>query len=70
MLRGVQQFASAAERRAISPAALALAWVISHEGVTAALVAPRRPDQFNMVRDALAVTLDTGQRAELAALVA
>jgi len=70
VLRGVQQFASAAERRAISPAALALAWVISHEGVTAALVAPRRPDQFNMVRDALSVTLDTDQRAELAALVA
>jgi aryl-alcohol dehydrogenase-like predicted oxidoreductase len=58
----------AASRRNVSVAALALAWVLSAPDVTAPLVAPRRPEQFADVQQALEIKLDEDDRAQLAAL--
>lgn len=58
----------AANRRDVSVAALALAWVLTAPDVTAPLVAPRRPEQFADVQQALEIELDEDDRAELAAL--
>jgi aryl-alcohol dehydrogenase-like predicted oxidoreductase len=69
ILDGVQRFAEAAARRGVSTAALAHAWVMSHPDVTAPLVAPRRAGQFDAIKEALTISLDDGERAELAHLV-
>jgi aryl-alcohol dehydrogenase-like predicted oxidoreductase len=60
--------AAAARRREVSVAALSLAWVLTAPGVTATLVAPRRPEQFTDVQQALEIALDQDERSELAAL--
>jgi aryl-alcohol dehydrogenase-like predicted oxidoreductase len=60
--------AAAARRREVSVAALSLAWVLTAPGVTATLVAPRRPEQFTDVQQALEIALDEDERNELAAL--
>lgn len=58
----------AARGRDVSVAALALAWVLTAPDVTASLVAPRRPEQFADVQQALEIELDEDERAKLAAL--
>ena len=45
---------------------LALAWVMAHPLVTAAIVGPRRPEQLDPARAALAVQLTPDERAEIA----
>lgn len=58
----------AARRRDVSVAALALAWVLTASDVTAPLVAPRRPEQFADIQQALEIKFDDDDRAQLAAL--
>lgn len=68
MWDALDALASVARRRDVSVAALALAWVLAAPDVTAPLVAPRRPEQFADVQQALEIELDEDERAELAAL--
>ena len=68
MWDALDALASAARRRDVSVSALALAWVLTAPDVTAPLVAPRRPEQFAAVQQALEIELDEDERAELAAL--
>jgi aryl-alcohol dehydrogenase-like predicted oxidoreductase len=64
----LEALGEAARHRDVSVAALALAWVLTAPDVTAPLVAPRRPEQFADVQQALEIELDEDERAELAAL--
>ncbi|WP_433557287.1 aldo/keto reductase [Pseudonocardia xinjiangensis] len=64
--RGLDLLTTAARRRGVGTAALALAWVTSAPLVTAPLVAPRNKAQFTDVSDALDLTLDPDERAEIA----
>jgi aryl-alcohol dehydrogenase-like predicted oxidoreductase len=68
MWDALEAFGERARRRDVSVPALALAWVLTAPDVTAPLVAPRRPEQFADVQQALEVELDEDERAELAAL--
>jgi aryl-alcohol dehydrogenase-like predicted oxidoreductase len=68
MWDALDALAGAARRRDVSVSALALAWVLTAPDVTAPLVAPRRPEQFADVQQALEIELDEDERAELAAL--
>jgi 1-deoxyxylulose-5-phosphate synthase len=61
-------FASEAESRGVSTAALALAWVLAHPDVTAAVIGPRRPGHLRPVEEALSIELDQAERDSLAAL--
>jgi aryl-alcohol dehydrogenase-like predicted oxidoreductase len=63
---GLESFTTHAERRGVSTAGLALAWALSRPEVTAILVAPRHPDQFAAVDEALTIVLDEDDRTELA----
>jgi aryl-alcohol dehydrogenase-like predicted oxidoreductase len=65
---GLEAFASEAQDRGVSMAALALAWVLSHPDVTAAVVGPRRPEHLLPVEEALSIELDQAARDSLAAL--
>jgi aryl-alcohol dehydrogenase-like predicted oxidoreductase len=71
VLEGVQRWAAEARRVGVGAAALALApaWVLSSEGVTAALVGARRPEQFADVKAGLELRLDPDRREHLAALL-
>ena len=65
---GLDALAARADHRGVSTSGLALAWVLNRPEVTAALVAPRNPTQFAAVREALTVTLDPDERADLTRL--
>jgi aryl-alcohol dehydrogenase-like predicted oxidoreductase len=69
ILTRVQRLLPEAEALGVSVPALALAWVLANTDVTAALVAPRRRDQFAMVEEALALSLDGDQRDKISALL-
>ena len=64
--RGLDRLAAEAENRAVSPAALALAWALSHPHVTGVVVGPRRPDHLQPALAALDLELSQDERAELA----
>jgi aryl-alcohol dehydrogenase-like predicted oxidoreductase len=66
----LEAFASEARGRGVEPAALALAWVLGHPAVTAAVVGPRRPAHLSFVVPALELSLAPADRDELAALFA
>jgi 1-deoxyxylulose-5-phosphate synthase len=68
-LEGAQRWAAEAKRFDVGGAALALAWVLSNDDVTAALVGARTPAQFADVSNALELRLDPDQRERLAGLV-
>jgi 1-deoxyxylulose-5-phosphate synthase len=61
-------FAAAAAVRGVEPAALAIAWVLSHPQVTAVVVGPRRPGHLDPALAALELRLTPAERDELAAL--
>jgi aryl-alcohol dehydrogenase-like predicted oxidoreductase len=67
---GLEALDAAARERGVDMATLALAWVLSHPLVTAAVVGPRRPDHLDPARDALAVELSEDEREQLGALFA
>jgi aryl-alcohol dehydrogenase-like predicted oxidoreductase len=65
---GLEALDAAARERGVDMATLALAWVLSHPLVTAAVVGPRRPEHLDPARDALAVELSKDEREQLGAL--
>ena len=64
----IDRFLDAARERGVPPPVLAVAWVLSHPRVTAALIGPRRPEQLRSILPALDLELDESERAELAEL--
>ena len=68
--RGLERFQAAAAERGVEPAALAIAWVLSHPQVTAVVVGPRRPEQLKPALAALELRLSPQERDELAELFA
>jgi aryl-alcohol dehydrogenase-like predicted oxidoreductase len=66
----LERFRSAAAERGVEPAALAIAWVLSHPQVTAVVVGPRRPEQLEPALAALELRLSPEERDELAELLA
>jgi aryl-alcohol dehydrogenase-like predicted oxidoreductase len=67
---GLAAFGAAAAERGVEPAALAIAWVLSHPQVTAVVVGPRRPEQLEPALTALDLPLSLQEREELAKLFA
>ena len=59
---------AAARERGIGTAALALAWVLSHPAVTAAVVGPRRPAHVEPAVTALSTSLSPAEREEVSTL--
>ena len=68
LFEGLDALAAAAQERGVSTAGLALAWVLSHPDVTAAVVGPRRPEHLEPVTEALSIDLSPSERDSLAAL--
>jgi aryl-alcohol dehydrogenase-like predicted oxidoreductase len=64
-LKLVDTLRSVAERRRVSPGAVAVAWTLRHAAVTGAIVGARRPDQIAPLIPAAALELDS---ADLAAI--
>lgn len=63
-----RRFVACAEKRQVSPAALAVAWVNAHPAVTASIVGARNVDQLNDTLGCLDIALSAEERAEIAAL--
>jgi aryl-alcohol dehydrogenase-like predicted oxidoreductase len=59
---------AAARDRDVDTATLALAWVLSHPRVTAAVVGPRRPEHLEPAVAAAGLVLSPAERDELSAL--
>jgi aryl-alcohol dehydrogenase-like predicted oxidoreductase len=57
-----------AKQRGVSSAVLAIAWVLSQPGVTAAVVGPRSPEQLEQTLPALDLALSEAECAELEGL--
>jgi aryl-alcohol dehydrogenase-like predicted oxidoreductase len=68
--RALEAFRAAAAERDVEPAALAIAWVLSHPQVTATVVGPRRPEHLESALAATELTLSSDERDELAGLFA
>jgi 1-deoxyxylulose-5-phosphate synthase len=66
--RGLDALAAAAAERDVDAATLAIAWVLRHPQVSAVIVGPRRPQQLEPARRALALELTSSEREELASL--
>ncbi len=68
--RGLRRFEDAAAERGVEPAALAIAWVLSHPQVTSVVVGPRSPEQLQPALKAVELRLSAQERDELAELFA
>jgi aryl-alcohol dehydrogenase-like predicted oxidoreductase len=66
---GLDRFAAAAAARGVSMDALALAWVLHHPQVDAALIGPRTPAHITSAITAVEVALTAPEAAELAQLL-
>lgn len=66
----LEAFEAKAEERATTPAALAIAWLLTHPHVTAVVIGPRRPDQLRPALDALQLNLSPPEREQLTELFA
>jgi aryl-alcohol dehydrogenase-like predicted oxidoreductase len=66
----LERFGAVAAERGVEPAALAIAWVLSHPQVTAVVVGPRRPEHLEPAVAALELRLSPAERDELAELFA
>jgi aryl-alcohol dehydrogenase-like predicted oxidoreductase len=66
----LDELAAAASERGVSSAGLALAWVLAHPGVTAAILGPRRPEHLVAVREALELDLTPGEAEGIGSLFA
>ena len=62
---GLELMQEDARRRGVTAAGLALAWVFSSPHVTAALVAPRRSEQWTAVTEGLSLRLDPDERDKI-----
>jgi aryl-alcohol dehydrogenase-like predicted oxidoreductase len=69
VLAGVERLTLEATRIGVHTASLALAWILSDQGVTAAIVAPRDADQLSEVREALDLKLSPAERDRLSEMV-
>jgi len=58
VLEPVQEYASLARAAGYTPASVALAWVLSHQGISAAIIGATRPEQVKENVKALDVQLD------------
>ncbi|HEU4450844.1 MAG TPA: aldo/keto reductase [Gaiellaceae bacterium] len=67
---GLEALEAAARARGTDSATLALAWVLEHPLVTAAVVGPRRPEHLEPARRALGLRLSQAERDEIGALFA
>jgi aryl-alcohol dehydrogenase-like predicted oxidoreductase len=65
---GLDALAAEAERRGVSSAGLALAWVVASPGVDSAVVGPRQPEHLEPVREAVGLRLDEAEHEALASL--
>ena len=70
VFRGLSALEEEARARGIEMSSLAMAWVLHHPLMTAAIVGPRHPTHLDSALAALEVTLSAGDAARLAALVA
>ncbi|HEU4728226.1 MAG TPA: aldo/keto reductase [Kofleriaceae bacterium] len=68
VFRGLEALGEAARARGVSMDALAIAWVLHHPRVDAAILGPRRPAHLETALAALDVALTDAEAAELAAL--
>ncbi len=68
--RMIDELARTAMARGLTLATMALAWVVTDPGVTAAIVGPRRPDQLAAMCAAIDVTMTPNERAALADIAA
>ena len=64
----VEAFAAEAEQRGVPPATLALAWVLSHPDLTAAIAGPSRLAHLAPALDALSIELTPDERDALGSL--
>lgn len=64
--RSIEALRAAARERGVDTGALALAWVLSHRQVTAALIGPRRPEHFRTWLDAVEIHLTADERNAIA----
>lgn len=67
-LRRVAALRVLARERAASVSGLALAWLRAHPTVTAPIVSPSTPGQWNAVREALQTEIDEEERSQITAL--
>ena len=65
---GLDALGREARERGVSSGGLALAWVLAHPDVTAAVLGPRRPEHLHVVEEALSLELTPGERDSLAGL--
>lgn len=70
VFRGLSAFEEEARARGVEMSALALAWVLHHPRMTAAIVGPRHPAHLDSAVAALGITLSPEDADRLAALVA
>ena len=71
MIRGrfpLEALAAAARERGVSMAGLALAWLLSHPGVSSIVVGPRNPAHLEPVREALRLELSPAEHEEVGSL--
>jgi aryl-alcohol dehydrogenase-like predicted oxidoreductase len=63
--RSIDALRAAAAKRGVATGALALAWVLSHPQVTAALIGPRRVEHFALWLEAVDIHLNPAEREAL-----
>jgi aryl-alcohol dehydrogenase-like predicted oxidoreductase len=68
VFRGIAQLGEEARARGVNVAALALAWVLHHPQMDAAIIGPRRPAHLDTALSALNVTLSDDDAARLGGL--
>jgi aryl-alcohol dehydrogenase-like predicted oxidoreductase len=66
--RSLDALEAAAAKRDVSMGGLALAWLLSHPGVTSIVVGPRTPQHLEPVREALALDLSQAEHDEVGSL--
>lgn len=64
----LEAFAAQAAERGVSPAGLALAWLLADERIDGIVIGPRRREHLEPVREALATPLTPAERDELTEL--
>ncbi len=65
--RAIDALKTAASERGVEPGTLALAWVLSHPQITAALIGPRRVEHFDTWLAAVDLRLPAAERSALSA---
>jgi aryl-alcohol dehydrogenase-like predicted oxidoreductase len=61
----VDRVVEVARRRAVSPAQIALAWLLHQDGVTAPIIGATKMEQLDQAMDAVEITLTDDERREL-----